>query len=220
MERGRQGPDARGAGFATGLASLATVDAAVALLGALLTHRWAAGEKRAAVIVETEAYLGVTDPACHTFGGRRTARVLPMWGPPLRAYVYRVYGRNDCFNVVTGAEQVPEAVLVRAVVPLAAWTSGERGPGARVGSGPGRACRWMGITPAQSGLPLDRGSLRLLPGPARSHGFLRGARVGVGYAGEAAGWLLRFALAGCPAVTRPRALAPWTPAVAGVTARR
>ena len=70
----------------------------------------------------TWSAVTVLDRAAHTWNGRRTARVAPMWGPPGHAYVFRVYGMHDCLNVVTREEGVPEAVLLRAAVPEAWWT--------------------------------------------------------------------------------------------------
>ncbi len=66
-----------------------------------LIRRLPGGERRAVVIVETEAYLGEKDRAAHTWNGRRTPRVEPMWGPGGHAYVYFVYGMHYCLNVVT-----------------------------------------------------------------------------------------------------------------------
>ena len=97
---------------------------------------------RTVVIVETEAYLGIADRAAHTWNGRRTPRVAPMWGPPGHAYVYRVYGMHDCLNVVTGEAGVPEAVLLRAAVPVAWWEGREVSRRDLLSaSGPGRLCR-------------------------------------------------------------------------------
>lgn len=163
---------------------------------------------RTVVVVETEAYLGIADRAAHTWNGRRTPRVAPMWGPPGHAYVYRVYGMHDCLNVVTRERGVPEAVLLRAAVPLA-WWEGREVPRRDVlsASGPGRLCRLLSVGRELSGAPLSGPDLELLlPSPSDPRPLLSGPRVGVDYAGEAAAWPLRFAVAGCPAVTRRSAL--------------
>ncbi len=73
------------------------------LLGCRLTRRLPDGSTRSVILVETEAYLGVKDRAAHTWNGRRTARVEPMWGEGGHAYVYFVYGMHFCMNVVTRA---------------------------------------------------------------------------------------------------------------------
>ncbi len=126
-----------------------------------------------------------------------------MWGPGGHAYVYFVYGMHHCLNVVTKEEGEPEAVLIRAGVP-------EDDPASRVASGPAKLCRYLGITTELSGTLLAGPSLFLFS-PSNEFGALPrlvGPRVGVAYAGEAARWPLRFAVAGCPAVTRPGALRP------------
>ena len=179
-----------------------------ALLGCRLVRRLPGRAPVELVLVETEAYLGVTDRAAHTWNGRRTPRVTPMWGPPGHAYVYRVYGMHDCLNVVTREAGVPEAVLLRAAVPVA-WWEGRDVPRTALlsASGPGRLCRALSIGRELSGAPLSGPDLELLvpsAGPPRD--VLVGPRVGVDYAGEAASWPLRFAVAGCPAVTRRAAL--------------
>lgn len=152
-------------------------------------------------INEVEAYLGVTDPACHTFGGRRTPRTETMWGPAGRAYVYMIYGLHHCVNVVTVGEGAPEAVLIRGaeIVQGHAIIRERRGPGvpARLlTNGPGKLCQALGITRADDGLELfsaasvltvrDDG-LEIPTGQVR-----RLPRVGVDSAGDAAEWPLRY----------------------------
>ena len=104
---------------------------------------------RTLVVVETEAYLGVGDRAAHTWNGRRTARVAPMWGPAGHAYVFRVYGMHDCLNVVTREEGVPEAVLLRAAVPEAWWSVEPAALLAALGSAE------AGLAPAQAAARLE-----------------------------------------------------------------
>ena len=72
------------------------------------------GEVTQAIIVETEAYAGVSDRASHAHGGRRTKRTEPMYSAGGIAYVYLCYGIHHLFNVVTGPRAIPHAVLVRA----------------------------------------------------------------------------------------------------------
>ena len=76
------------------------------------------GELTKAIIVETEAYAGVSDRASHAHGGRRTRRTEPMFAAGGIAYVYLCYGIHHLFNVVTGARDMPHAVLIRAAHPL------------------------------------------------------------------------------------------------------
>ena len=190
--------------------SLSTREAARALLGCRIARRLPGRGPRTFVIVGTEAYLGVADRAAHTWNGRRTPRVSPMWGPPGRAYVYRVYGMHDCLNVVTREEGTPEAVLLRAAVPEAWWRGEVLSRSALLeASGPGRLCRALSVGRELSGVSLAGPQLELLlPAPGPERGLLVGPRVGVDYAGEAAGWPLRFAVDGCPAVTRRSLLTP------------
>ena len=88
------------------------------------------GRRRAGVIVETEAYLGVKDRAAHTFGGRRTERNEPMWMDAGTAYVYFTYGMHHCMNLSTVGEGVPEAVLIRALEPVEGIQAMRRARGA------------------------------------------------------------------------------------------
>jgi DNA-3-methyladenine glycosylase len=187
------------------------------LLGCRLTRRFPDGRKLAVVIVETEAYLGMKDRAAHTWNGRKTPRVAPMWGPGGHAYVYFVYGMHHCLNVVTRGEGIPEAVLLRAAVSEDWWR--ERGTeekreissrvnraGERDASGPAKLCAYLQVTTALSGVSLSGPDLLISRGPRRDFEVLVGPRVGVDYAGAAAAWPLRFAVADCPAVTSRRGL--------------
>ena len=200
-----------------------TAEVARALLGCRLTRRLPDGSERSVILVETEAYLGVKDRAAHTWNGRRTPRVAPMWGEGGHAYVYFVYGMHFCMNVVTQREGVPEAVLLRAGIPeeisLKVNRAGRSGrpssPSKKSSlllsaSGPAKLCAYLGVTTALSGVSLSGPELVLSRGPRGRFDVLAGPRVGVDYAGEAAAWPLRFAVADCTAVTRPKGLKPFT----------
>jgi DNA-3-methyladenine glycosylase len=146
------------------------------LLGTLLVVQ-AGGGRRVGRIVETEAYIGEHDLACHAARGV-TPRTEVMFGPPGRAYVYLIYGMHHCFNVVTDAAGVGAAVLVRAVEPVEGVPEGERT------DGPGRVCRALGISRAQNRVALFSPGLHLLPGtPVPEARVVRGPRIGVDYAG-------------------------------------
>jgi DNA-3-methyladenine glycosylase len=115
------------------------------LLGMHLVHRRPDGTRAAGRIVETEAYIGEEDLACHASKGR-TRRTQVMFGPPGHAYVFIIYGVHPCFNVVTERDGFPAAVLVRAVEP---------GEGvARTTDGPGKVCAALGIAREHSGVDL------------------------------------------------------------------
>ncbi|MSR74277.1 MAG: DNA-3-methyladenine glycosylase [Planctomycetes bacterium] len=149
-------------------------------------------------IVETEAYCGVRDRACHTFGGRRTPRTETMWGPPGAAYVYFTYGMHWCLNAVCAAEGDPQAVLIRAVEPIEGVNlmRARRGPRCTerdLCRGPARLCQAFGIDGNLNGFDLARSALRILKAPqVPPRDRVRGPRIGVGYAGSDAGRLWRY----------------------------
>src|SRR5512132_3741797 len=126
-----------------------TVLVARDLIGAWFARRhrgsWYGGR-----IVETEAYLGLGDAAAHSWKGRRTPRVEPMYGDGGLLYVFFVYGMHYCANVVTRVAGDPQAVLLRAA-------EGPAGAPARLMSGPARLCAALRVTKAASGLDLVRG---------------------------------------------------------------
>ena len=180
-----------------------TVSVARRLLGCVLVSN-IAGRRTAGRIVEVEAYVGPDDPACHAFGGRRTARVDVMYGPPGYAYVYFTYGMHWCLNVVTEREGFPAAVLIRALEPLEGVVTMRRRrgavPDAALCRGPARLCEALGITGKENGASLQAGRLKIL----RDSVMLRprvavSGRVGVSAGGDLP---LRFCVAGSPWLSR------------------
>jgi DNA-3-methyladenine glycosylase len=173
-----------------------TVSVARAIIGSWFARkhedRW-----YGARIVETEAYLGAIDAAAHSWQGRRTARVEPMYLDGGHLYVFLVYGMHSCANVVTRPSGIAEAVLLRAA-------QGPEGIPPKLLSGPGRLCAAFGITVATSGIDLLSGSdLRLFQGKQQTINIGISKRIGVEYAGEAADWPLRFFDKDSPAVSGP-----------------
>jgi len=145
-----------------------------ALVGCLVVHENGRGEARIARIVETEAYRGPRDLACHARAGL-TQRTRSLFGPQAHAYVFLIYGMHDCFNVVCRSGQ-GHAVLIRAGEP-------EGGLDARLRlDGPGRFARAMGISRSLDGHDLTKPPLYICPRNRRPRIAVT-ARVGVGYAG-------------------------------------
>ncbi len=159
------------------------------LLGRRLVHVLD-GVRLAGYILETEAYNGAQDLACHARAGR-TRRTEVMYGPPGRAYVYFTYGMHWMLNCVAHPEGDPAAVLVRALLPtdglqiIAARRAGR--PPAQWTDGPAKLCQALGIDGRCNGLDLTRtdGGLWIEPGRPLPPGALQTTpRVGIDYAGE------------------------------------
>lgn len=143
-----------------------TLDVARDLIGTVLVHETRAGVA-SGVIVEVEAYIGESDPACHAAPGP-TARNAPLYGPPGIAYVYLNYGIHSLVNAVTEAEGWPAAVLIRALEPrhgVALMRRRRRKPAdGNVNDlcrGPGNLTRALGITLQQNRLDLTGSALRI-----------------------------------------------------------
>lgn len=170
-----------------------TIDVAVDLLGKRLVHVLPDGRRLCGRIVETEAYLGLEDPACHSYGGRRTPRTEVMFGPGGLSYVYFIYGMYFCFNVITGAPGVPEAVLVRALEPLDGLEHDTHGPG--------RLCRALQISREHNGIDMPSSRMLFLEDDGfevPAHGIADGPRIGLNEREDASQWPLRFGIAGHP----------------------
>jgi len=159
------------------------------LLGKLLVVPAPTGERVSGRIVEVEAYCGVGDRASHAYGGRRTPRNRSMYRAGGVAYVYFVYGMHHQFNVVTGPEGVPHAVLVRAVEPAEGVEWMRRRRPARsdreLTSGPGKLCQAIGIERTYDGADLLDARVWIEDACASpsDEEVAAGARIGVAYAG-------------------------------------
>ncbi len=160
---------------------------------------------RVARIVETEAYRGPKDLACHARVGV-TKRTRTLYGPPGHAYVFLIYGMYDCFNVVSFAEGKGHAVLVRAVEPVAGIS--ERASTA----GPGRLTRALEITRKDDAIDLVSGQRIFVAERERRPRIGVSPRVGVAYAGEWADRPWRFFDKDSAHVSRPPAKAIGRPA--------
>jgi DNA-3-methyladenine glycosylase len=188
------------------------VEIAVRLLGKRLFTRISdspGGSGRQApivggIIVETEAYSGVSDRASHAFGNKLTRRTEVMFRKGGTAYVYLCYGIHCLFNIVTNVKGVPDAVLVRAIEP----TDGIEVMIARRGKprldrslagGPGALCAALGIGVRHSGTSVSGDEIWLESGSVvPSSRVVSAPRVGVGYAGKDASRPWRFMIRNSP----------------------
>ncbi len=159
-------------------------------------------------IVECEAYNGVPDKASHAFGGKRTKRNEVMYGDGGKAYVYLCYGIHHLFNVVTHAEGIPHAILIRSLEPVKGITTMLRRTGKlqmdnSLTRGPGNVSKALGIHTSDSGTLLTGKSIFLA-----DDGFsytrkeiFSSPRIGVDYAGNDALLPYRFYIKGNPFVS-------------------
>jgi len=163
------------------------IDVATDLIGKVLV-RQVGRTRMAGIIVETEAYDGPHDLACHASKGK-TPRTSVMFGPPGLAYVYMIYGVYNCLNVVTGRTGYPAAVLIRAIEPLDGIQAMKRSrPKAKrdidIASGPGKLCQAMSIDRNLNAVSL-RGEILWIENHDMDRGpVAAGPRIGVDYAGE------------------------------------
>lgn len=192
------------------------------LLGQRLVRRLDDGRRLSGIILETEAYDGREDQACHARVGL-TARNAVMFGPPGRAYVYFVYGMHWCLNAVVGVEGYPAAVLIRMLWPVEGLDmigQNRRGrPMKEWCNGPAKLCQALLIDGRLNGVNLTDSASPLVieQGFSVPDEWVRvGPRIGVDYAPEpwrSIPW--RFT-----AVIPPEVIAGWGPALPASPAPR
>jgi DNA-3-methyladenine glycosylase len=177
------------------------------LLGKLLVVPASNGRRVSGIIVETEAYGGPHDRAAHSYGGRRTKRTETMYGMGGTTYVFFVYGMYDQFNVVTNIEDIPQAVLVRAIEPVEGIElMRKRRQGQsdhNLTNGPGKLCIALGIDRKLDASNLLGRRVWIEEGETipRSQ-IMSGPRIGIDYAKEWIDKPWRFWIKNNPFVSR------------------
>jgi DNA-3-methyladenine glycosylase len=163
-------------------------------------------------IVETEAYNGIIDKASHAFGNRRTPRTEIMFAGGGVAYVYLCYGMHHLFNVVTNIENIPHAVLIRAVEPVEGIetmlirTNKPNNP--KLTSGPGNVSKALGIITIKTGTSLLGDEIFIADDghTISRNNIISTPRIGVAYAAEDALLPYRFVVKGNPFISGKKAV--------------
>ncbi|PKM49050.1 MAG: DNA-3-methyladenine glycosylase [Firmicutes bacterium HGW-Firmicutes-7] len=183
-----------------------TILVAKQLLGKTLIHVIDEGEIRCK-ITDVEAYTGVNDRACHSFGGRRTNRTEILWGEAGHAYIYLIYGMYYMLNIVAENEGSPCAVLLRGVAPESPldiisinryqklYHQLTKRQITDIANGPGKVCKALNLNKSHNGLDLLGGELYIIDAPPIDEAFIHsGKRINIDYAEEAKDYLYRFYL--------------------------
>ncbi len=177
------------------------------LLGKRLVHI-VNGKRLSGIITETEAYLGIKDRGCHTFGNKKTKRTESMYLTGGHSYVYLIYGIYDCLNVVTQKEDIPEAVLIRSLEPDEGLTTMAKNRKQKtfdpenkkhlwnLTTGPGKLAQALKITRNHNELLLtdDQIFIEDVGAKIKSSNIIASPRIGIDYAQEAKYWKLRFTI--------------------------
>jgi DNA-3-methyladenine glycosylase len=172
---------ARPSSLSTAFYERTTLEVLEDLIGKVLVHE-ARGRRVSGVIVEAEAYIGESDPACHAAPGP-TPRNAPLYGPPGRAYVYLNYGMHYLVNAVTEPAGAPAAVLIRALAPLEGVDPMRRRrpdvADADLCRGPGNLTRALAIDLGQNQSDLVSGPLRIEDHGLRPDRLAWSTRIGI-----------------------------------------
>lgn len=162
-----------------------------------------------AKIVETEAYIGEIDKASHAYNGRRTERTEPLFREGGIAYVYFIYGKYYCFNVISGVENKGEGVLIRALEPLNEFeylaqkrfnedydqlTEAKK---KALTNGPSKLCIAYSIDKSENYIKLyEKGEFYIEEGEMENFEIVETTRIGIDYAEEAIDFPWRFYIKG------------------------
>jgi len=181
-----------------------TLQVAKELLGKILVHE-VNGVRLRGKIVETEAYIGSIDKACHAYGGKHTPRIETLYGMPGIAYVYFIYGMYHCFNVITKEEGYPEGVLIRAIQPIEGFDEMSqlrfkkeynkltKAQFKNLTTGPSKLCIAMNINKENNKQDLCTSGLYIEESEEKEKiEVIQAKRIGIDYAEEAKDFLWRF----------------------------
>jgi len=161
------------------------------------------------IIVETEAYLGSTDQACHSRNGIKTKRNASMYLPGGHAYVYFIYGMYFCLNAVTKSSKNAEAVLIRAIEPvegieLMRKFKNSSKQDLHLTNGPGKLAQSLMIDKTLDGESLKGNNLFIEETGItyKKNEIIKTSRIGISKTNEACDWQLRFYVKDCPYVSK------------------
>ena len=159
------------------------------ILGKIIVKKTADGRIMSGRITEVEAYMGITDKASHSYGGRRTKRTEVMYKEGGYSYVFLIYGMYECFNVTVGREGDPQAVLIRGVEPLENKNLMQEKRKVKkekdISNGPGKLTKALGITREDNGADLVAGeNLWLEDDGYKVKDIVETTRIGIDYAEE------------------------------------
>ena len=180
------------------------LDVAQDLLGKILV-REVDGKILKGKIVETEAYIGSIDKACHAYNGRRTKRTEILYEDPGVSYIYFIYGLYHCFNVVTNKKDVAEAVLIRAIEPIneldyisnirynKKYDELTKAQSKNLTNGPSKLCLAYLLNKDLNAVKLyEKGAVYITDDNNEDFEIVESKRIGIDYAEEAKDFLWRF----------------------------
>ena len=159
------------------------------ILGKIIVKKTADSRIMSGRITEVEAYMGITDKASHSYGGRRTKRTEVMYKEGGYSYVFLIYGMYECFNVTVGREGDPQAVLIRGVEPLENKNLMQEKRKVKkekdISNGPGKLTKAIGITREDNGADLTAGeNIWLEDDGYKVKDIVETTRIGIDYAEE------------------------------------